>query len=442
MAAIVIVVSQKLFPTPAAPKSVRADSTVASLTDTTEKSPRVDTTSARVNSAVAPPGSATSAEQGRAPIGDTLAVVTPTATYRFASFGAAPLDVVLNEYHVLPKSDRNIILGRAGIRLLSYELVSGRDTIRLDQTKFAIDSSTSLGKNGVTFTALVSNMRVVLRYAFAPQGYLANVRGTVTGADSAAKLLIRLHQGLPFVEADSSDDLRSFAYVVKPVRDGVSSVSFSKLDSLAPKIESEPLAWVASKNKYFLLAIISETPTVPFSAAVFTRGLHQPKAVAAADGLIIQPLTKAGDFAFQLYTGPQEWRRLHQMGQDLDHVNLYGGILRAVVQPFANVVMQVLLWMHDGLRTNYGWVLIIFGVTVRILLWPLNQGAMRNSLKLQRIQPQLQEIQKRYKTQPEKLQAEMGKLYRDHGMSPFTPLAGCLPMLIPMPVLYALYFVF
>jgi YidC/Oxa1 family membrane protein insertase len=113
-----------------------------------------------------------------------------------------------------------------------------------------------------------------------------------------------------------------------------------------------------------------------------------------------------------------------------------------VVQPFATIVMQVVLWIHDRLKVNYGWVLIIFGITIRLLLWPLNQGAMRNSLKLQRIQPQLQEIQKKYKSNPEKLQAEMGKLYRDHGMSPFTPLAGCLPMLIPMPVLFALYFVF
>ena len=153
-------------------------------------------------------------------------------------------------------------------------------------------------------------------------------------------------------------------------------------------------------------------------------------------------LRQSGVFGFDLYSGPQEWRRLHQMGRNLEHVNPYGSFLRPVVQPFATIVMQVVLWIHDRLKVNYGWVLIIFGITIRLLLWPLNQGAMRNSLKLQRIQPQLQEIQKKYKSNPEKLQAEMGKLYRDHGMSPFTPLAGCLPMLIPMPVLFALYFVF
>jgi YidC/Oxa1 family membrane protein insertase len=67
---------------------------------------------------------------------------------------------------------------------------------------------------------------------------------------------------------------------------------------------------------------------------------------------------------------------------------------------------------------------------------------MRSSLKMQRIQPELQALQKKYKSQPEKQQAEMMKLYKEHGMSPLSPLMGCLPMLIPMPVLFALYFVF
>jgi YidC/Oxa1 family membrane protein insertase len=87
-------------------------------------------------------------------------------------------------------------------------------------------------------------------------------------------------------------------------------------------------------------------------------------------------------------------------------------------------------------------VLILFGVAVRIVLWPLNQSSMRTSLKMQRIQPELTAIQARYKSDPEKLQAEMMKVYKSHGMTPFSGLAGCLPALLPMPVLITLFFVF
>lgn len=442
LAAVVIILSQKLFPSPPPPVKTKADSVSAiSRTDSTVRQ-NVDTsvaTSAAKPSAL--PAATTSGLDSVAKV-DTLSVITPKATYNFSSLGAAPLDVVLNDYHILPKgTNKKVVLGRPRVPLLSFSLLKGRDTLHLEQVKFTADATTTTTP-GITFSADVQNAHVVISYAFDAEGYLGKVHGTIGGIDSTGVLLIRMHRGLPFVEADSVDDLRSLAYVAKPLHEDAHSIAFAKLDSLEPKVERDSLSWVASKNKYFLLALIATPPGKPFGAAVFTRGLHEPKNVSSADALILQPLTKNGEFAFDMYSGPQEWRRLRQMGQNLEHVNPYGSFLRPLVQPFATVVMQVVLWIHDRLKVNYGWVLIIFGITIRLLLWPLNQGAMRNSLKLQRIQPQLQEIQKKYKSNPEKLQTEMTKLYRDHDMSPFTPLAGCLPMLIPMPVLFALYFVF
>jgi YidC/Oxa1 family membrane protein insertase len=103
--------------------------------------------------------------------------------------------------------------------------------------------------------------------------------------------------------------------------------------------------------------------------------------------------------------------------------------------------------MHDNLKLGYGWVLVIFGVLVRLVLWPLNQTAMRSQLRLQVIQPELQAIQKKYANDRsqeglQRQQQEMMKLYQKHGMSPFSPMMGCLPMLIPWPFLLALFFVF
>lgn len=443
LAAIVIIVSQKLFPAPPAPVKPASDSTMVSTIVDSTHSTRVTDTSAISRRDSVGQASALGKTQFVEAKSETLSVVTPKAIYHFTPLGAVPLNVVLNDYHVMPKANnQNVTLGRAHAPLVSYALLKGRDTLRLDRVEFKVDSSAASANPGIAFSADVQGAHVTIAYTFGSDGYLGNVRGSIKGVDSTTVLLIRLHHGLPFVEADSADDLHSLAYVAKPLHEDAHSIPFTKLDSLAPTVERDSLAWVASKNKYFLVALIATPPGKPFGAAVFTRGLHEPKAVSSADALILQPLTQNGEFAFDMYAGPQEWRRLHQMGRNLEHVNPYGSFLRPVVQPFATIVMQVVLWIHDRLKINYGWVLIIFGITIRLLLWPLNQGAMRNSLKLQRIQPQLQEIQKKYKSNPEKLQSEMSKLYREHGMSPFTPLAGCLPMLIPMPVLFALYFVF
>ena len=116
--------------------------------------------------------------------------------------------------------------------------------------------------------------------------------------------------------------------------------------------------------------------------------------------------------------------------------------MHGLVQPFAVIVMRVLLWIKRTTQLNYGWVLVLFGVIIRLALWPLNQGAMRTSLKMQRLQPELQALQKRHSDDPRKQQEAIMKVYKDHGMSPLSPLMGCLPMLLPMPILFALYFVF
>jgi len=102
-------------------------------------------------------------------------------------------------------------------------------------------------------------------------------------------------------------------------------------------------------------------------------------------------------------------------------------------------IRWLLVWIHEHLHLAYGLVLICFGLLVRTLLWPLNQKAMRANMQLQAVQPLMKEIQDKYKNDPQRVQQEMFKLYKEYGVN---PLGGCWPMLLPMPVLFALFFVF
>jgi YidC/Oxa1 family membrane protein insertase len=155
---------------------------------------------------------------------------------------------------------------------------------------------------------------------------------------------------------------------------------------------------------------------------------------------VIQP--RLGAFQLDIYAGPQQSNRLRALGRDFENSNPYGGFMQPVVQPFAGLVLRVLLWMRHTFDLGYGWVLVIFGVAVRLILWPLNHKAMRTSMKMQRLQPELQALQTKYKADPQKLQTEMMKVYKEHDMSPFSMFSGCLPLLLPMPILFALFFVF
>src|SRR5690606_2536865 len=125
-----------------------------------------------------------------------------------------------------------------------------------------------------------------------------------------------------------------------------------------------------------------------------------------------------------------------------EKTNPYGGWISGIVQPFATIVMRLLLWMKKTTALEYGWILVGFGIAIRLLMWPLNSRMMRTQIEMQRVAPLVQEAQNKHKGDPEKQRLAVMKVYQDHGVSPFAALSGCLPMLLPMPILFALFFVF
>ena len=198
---------------------------------------------------------------------------------------------------------------------------------------------------------------------------------------------------------------------------------------------------MVAKNKYFLLGLLAPDNQPGFVELDVTGGPRLAKQATRAQGHVVANL-RNGAAAFEAYVGPQEFRRMVAMGREFESANPYGGFLQKIIQPFATLVIKTLLWMKERAGLSYGWVLIIFGVAVRIVLWPINQRAMRTSLQMQQIQPQIQAAQAKYKGDPQKTQQEIMKVYAEHGLNPLSSLTGCLPMFIPLPVFFALFFVF
>jgi YidC/Oxa1 family membrane protein insertase len=271
--------------------------------------------------------------------------------------------------------------------------------------------------------------------------YVIRVNGKVSGAGSPAYVLVQMPRTLRSAEADTVADLRSLAYSIKPDRDHARSVLFGKLDPGEKTLEAGPLSWVAVKSKYFVLGIIAPQSEGSFSEVSLVGGPRTSKLATTASATVVDALRSNG-FAFDIYAGPQESQRLARMGRDFDHVNPYGWrFLQGVVHPIASKVIEAVVWMHRRLNLSYGWVLVILGILIRLALWPLNQSTMRSSLKMQELQPKLAAAQKKYKDPVQQREAIM-KVYQEAGVSPFAGLTGCLPALLPMPILFALFFVF
>jgi YidC/Oxa1 family membrane protein insertase len=295
------------------------------------------------------------------------------------------------------------------------------------------------GAKTLRFEAERGSSRVTLEYRFVPDEYRFDVQGSVTGlGSSGAVLLIDLGDGLRSVEKDTLDDFRHFSIVTKASKS--ERTDFSKLDPGERMLFDGPFEWVGVKSKYFFSAALAFDEGQPrFGGAIAVGGLRTGKAASRAQLTITMPVAPAGSFHYQVYTGPLAYRQLSHLGHGLDDANPYGGIFRPIIQPVSVFVLNILLWMHGKLSLAYGWVLILFGIMVRIALWPLNQKAMESGIRMQAVAPLIKEIQDKYKNEPERLQREMLRIYKEHKVNPF---GGCLPMLLPMPVLFALFFVF
>ena len=353
--------------------------------------------------------------------------------------------MVLDSYPSLRKgiSARSVELVGTRRALTSYRLVLGRDTVALDTIVLRVERTSVPGTQGVTYTGDIAGHAVRLAYMFSldtADSYLVRVAANVVNAPPGSMLLVGLPATLMANEADTVADLNHLAVSYRPARGDVQSVSFADLDSMAVRTEPGPINWVATRNKYFLVAYRADK--TPFSTLLLQGVPRKGKIAEEMNGNIALPIGADGTAAFEIYAGPQNFERLQKLGGDFDQVNPYAGFLHGAVQPFATGVMKALLWMKRTTQLNYGWVLVLFGVIVRLILWPLNQGAMRTSIKMQRLQPELQALQKKHKEDPKKQQEAIMKVYKEHGMSPLSPLMGCLPMLLPMPVLFALYYVF
>jgi YidC/Oxa1 family membrane protein insertase len=188
-----------------------------------------------------------------------------------------------------------------------------------------------------------------------------------------------------------------------------------------PEVVEGAASWAGYAEHYFLTVYVPE-------------GRQPLKLVAsAADGAGHAALwTNAAvtSLHYNLYIGPKSFDDLTKAGKDLvQAIDL--GWFWFVAKP-----LMLALRMIHGALGNYGWAIILLTVAVRAAFYPVNKKQIEAMQGMQRIQPEVKKIQERYANDREKLNLEMMELYKRHKVN---PLAGCLPMLIQLPVFIGLY---
>ena len=375
-----------------------------------------------------------------------VVVSSPLYRFEFSSFGARLHAAEMSQFEPLNHDGLLDLIPAGAEGYLGQKLVVGSDTLDLSRVPFTVEPEGGLvleaGEDAqrlrFTYQHPTSAFRFETEYEFSPDEYTVRVSGTASGLDRPL-LLTDLGDGLAFAEADSAMEAREMGYVYNHVQEGIEETITSNTERT---IIEGPLLWGALRNKFFLLAILAGESNEATTAENYLGGLlvEEGRLPERFQVTAAQVVGDEGAFAYRLFVGPQDFEMLSALGWDMQNVNPYGwSFFQTILKPFVSLITRILIYVHSTFNLGYGWVLILFGVGMRIVLFPLNQKAMKSQLKNMAVQPLMKEIQDKYKDNPEKLTKEMKKLYTEHGFNPF---GGCLPMLLPWPMLIAFFFVF
>ena len=301
--------------------------------------------------------------------------------------------------------------------------------------EFYRDFSTPMSSGGV------GKFRLTKRYEFKPDEYMFELKVILDGgfsvqsfnfSGSAYTLSFGPQMGPPFEKLDRYYDFRQYFTFVNGKRKN------AKVNDI---IDTRP-AWASISGKYFTLIAI------PYLAQYTLNFSEKPEPgiVSASRLNIIRPAVNVSKVEdnYRFYLGPktQEALSIYNTGKNtygikdanLREVANSGGILAPIEK-----LLKWLLSIFYKIAPNYGAAMFLLTLFIKLVFFPLTKKGSMATMRMQAFAPRIKEIQEKYKNNPQKLNTELGNLYKKEG---YNPLSGCLPMLIQFPIIIAMYQLF
>lgn len=382
-------------------------------------------------------------------VADTITVETDLFTAKLSSKGATLISFVQKKYLDWERKPFDLITARDGALSLLFEGKDARQAIVNTNDLFftpKLEARTIRITGNQTATvpfelALESGKRIQITYTFVGDKYQIRYQTGLFGISDLVRgttYQVVWNGGLAHSEKDELEEANSsyaHAYL---------SGSLEKLDADSKdrdfKLQPDGLTkWVSVQSKYFLAAIIADEE----AEGAYLQG----KRVAKDDKHVFEDYTAAlkqrlplnqevVQNSFTLYVGPLDYVLVREAGSGLEKTMDFGW--EWLTRPFAEWIILPVFNLLERFIPNYGIIIIIFALLIKLVTYPLTVASTNSMKKMAQLQPQIQEIQKKYANDAVKMQDELGKLYREAGVN---PLSGCLPILLQMPLLFAMFYV-
>ena len=381
---------------------------------------------------------------------DTIIVETNVFKIAMSNYGGGPISLKLKEYFY-PGTDEPVEILPDNIAA-TPELNFNGGTVSTNNFVFECSAplksnSVTSGSFNVTYSYIKDGASIKKRYHFYADRYDYDLVVEVSDPDALGidrKYSLEWNNKLTPTELNLQDDYNSMWAMAMQ---GGERVKFDDYDDgrFSRQFDGNT-NWVATRSKYFTSIIM---PRTRYGVGVMSSGT-QSKTMIDGDNITTRELAvgimmeppygeNMAD-SFTVYIGPMDYELLSSFNNNVDDLMDIGTtpFVGWIVKIFAVPIMWLLPRMYD-IIPNYGLVIIIFSLLIKVITWPLSKKSVRSMQAMKEVQPIMKELQAKHKNNPQALNKEMMKLYKEKGIN---PMSGCLPLLPQMPLFFALFAVF
>ncbi|MDD5595700.1 MAG: membrane protein insertase YidC, partial [Candidatus Omnitrophica bacterium] len=278
----------------------------------------------------------------------------------------------------------------------------------------------SITKEQISFVCQDQNKRIIKKFIIPNNSYTIDLEIKVQNLSSSPMIL---HPKLILGRLDLSAKNNQSRY-----QDVFVGNKEKTLHLPAGKdFTTQDVKFIGLRDQYFC-AILEPTDTV-MSAYVKKLNSQESEVGILDSELNLKPGAQIGHL-FHIYLGPQDLKTINNIKPEWSGIIYYG-----TFDFIAQLLLQLLGFFYN-LVHNWGWAIIILSIAVYFLLFPLSLKQMRSMKEMQLLQPKIEALRKELKDNPQRLNKEIMELYKEHKVN---PLGGCLPLLLQMPIFFALY---
>lgn len=381
---------------------------------------------------------------------DTIIVQTNKFVVTLTSFGGGPVSLTLSDYtyrdsapiQMLPDAEQATPAATfaGGTFSTSHvNFISSLEPGAYDATREPLDLVYSY--------STPDGGEIVKAYRFFPDGYHFDLALQVTnreklGFERQYSLVWNTPLGVTEPQPGTDYEAMEAVAMMSGSREKLDDFEGDRLNQSLPGYTS----WAGVRSKYFAAVLIPRNRTAD---GVFALG--EKRKVSTPSGRIEErhitvgldmPFANVSSLAdsFTIFVGPLDYTIMSRYNVDLEDMLGIGTtpFIGWIIKPFAIGVIWLLPKMYY-IIPNYGAVIILFALLVKIITMPLSLKSVKSMNAMKELQPKMEELKKKHKKNPQALNAEMMKMYKAHGVN---PMSGCLPMLPQMPLFFALFSVF